>query len=81
MCSSDLPGDRVRIVSVTGMGSERLLNGLTAEIICPHPFASNWYKVWLDPNEVTAHFEWSVPADRLTACDAHLARAAVASFT
>jgi hypothetical protein len=75
------PGDRVLIVAVTDMGSERLLNGLTAEIVCPHALASNWYKILLDPNVVTPHSEWSVPADRLVACDEQLARAAVAFST
>jgi hypothetical protein len=75
------PGERVRIVAVKDMGSERLLDGLTGEIICQHAFVSSWYKIWLDPNEVTAHSEWSVPADRLVACDEQLARAARASLT
>ena len=80
MSSVFRPGDRVRIVAVKELGSEELLNGLTGEVICPHAFASGWYKIWLDPNEVTPHPEWSVPGDWLVACDEQ-AWAAQASLT
>ena len=63
------PGDRVRIRALRDMGSARLLDGLTGEIVGPHPIARNWYKVRLDPNQISPHPEWSAPLDRLVAED------------
>jgi hypothetical protein len=47
------------------MGSARLLNGLTGEVLCSHALAHGWYKVRLDQNEVTPHEDWPIPGDRL----------------
>ncbi len=63
------PGDRVRILAVREIGSARLLHGLTGRVICPHALVHGWYKVELDPNTVTPHADWSVPADRLVPYD------------
>jgi hypothetical protein len=60
-----LPGDRVRISAVREVGSARLLNGLLAEVVGPHPFARGWFKIRLDQNDITPHTDWSAPADRL----------------
>jgi hypothetical protein len=59
------PGDRVRIRAFREFGSERLLDGIGGEIIAPHPVATGWFKVRLDPNGVTPHTDWSAPGDRL----------------
>jgi len=42
-----------------------LLNGLTGEVVEPHPIAIGWYKIRLDDNEITPHTVWSIPGDRL----------------
>jgi hypothetical protein len=47
----------------------------------PARLTGNWYNILLDPNEITPRCEWSVPADRLAACDEHRARAAQAPLT
>lgn len=62
------PGDRVRILASKKVGSARLLNGLTGAVLGPHALAKGWYKVRLDPNEITPHEDWSVPGDRLVRC-------------
>jgi hypothetical protein len=62
-------GDRVRIVAVKKIGSAKLLNGLTGEVIGPHALAKGWYKVRLDPNEITPHEDWSIPGERLVRYD------------
>ncbi len=36
--------------------------------MAPHAFAKGWYKVRLEPNDVTPHQDWSVPGDRLVRC-------------
>ena len=59
------PGERVRIRALRDIGSARLLDGLTGQIVGPHPVALGWYKINLDPNEITPHSEWSAPRDRL----------------
>ena len=59
------PGDRIRIRALRDVGSARLLDGLTGEIVGPHPIARNWYKVRLDPNQISPYLEWSAPLDRL----------------
>ena len=59
------PGDRVIILAEKDVGSAKLLDDLTAEVVGPHPIARNWYKIRLDPNSVTAHADWSAPAERL----------------
>jgi hypothetical protein len=59
------PGDRVRIRAVREVGSARLLDGLTGEVLCPHALARGWYKIRLDPNDVTPHQEWPVPGEGL----------------
>jgi hypothetical protein len=64
-----IAGDRVRIVAIKKMGSAKLLNGLTGEVVEPHAFARGWYKIRLDPNDITPHKDWSVPGDRLVRCD------------
>jgi hypothetical protein len=66
---SFLPGDRVRIAAVREIGSARLLNGLTAEIVGPHPLVQGWYKIRVDENNITPHADWSAPADRLERCE------------
>lgn len=63
------PGDRVLISAVREIGSARLLNGLTGEVVGPHPVANGWYKIRLDTNAITPHTDWSAPADRLTLLD------------
>lgn len=63
------PGDRVRISAVREVGSARLLNGLLAEVLEAHPLASGWYKIRVDPNEITPHRDWSAPGDRLRRCN------------
>ncbi len=67
-------GDRVRIRALRKIGSARKLNGLTGEVVQPHAYVSGWYKIRLDPNSVTDHLEWSVPADRLVRCSDSSAR-------
>ena len=59
------PGDRVLIRALRDIGSARLLDGLTGQVVGPHPIARGWYKVNLDPNTITPHSEWSAPRDRL----------------
>jgi hypothetical protein len=59
------PGDRVRIVADRETGSVKLLDGLTAEILGPHPIAKGWFKICLDENAVTANRYWPVPGARL----------------
>lgn len=59
------PGDRVRISAVREVGSARLLDGLFAEVVGPHPVATDWYKIRLDENDVTPYLDWSAPRDRL----------------
>jgi hypothetical protein len=59
------PGERVRIWASREIGSARLLDGLTGEIVGPHPVARGWYKINLDPNEITPYNNWSAPRDRL----------------
>ena len=59
------PGDRIRIRAVRDVGSARLLHGLAGEVVGPHPLAPNWYKIRLDPNDISPHPEWSAPLDRL----------------
>jgi hypothetical protein len=58
-------GDRVRIRAFRNVGSARLLHGVTAEVVGPHPIARGWYKIRLDPNEISKHTDWCVPGDRL----------------
>ena len=62
-------GDRVRIAAVKEVGSARLLDGLKGEVLGPHAFALGWYKVRLEPNEITSYEYWSVPGERLVLCD------------
>jgi len=38
-------------------------------VVGPHPLARGWYKINLDPNEITPHNDWSAPRDRLTRID------------
>jgi hypothetical protein len=59
------PGDRVLIRALGDTGSARLLDGLTGQVVGPHPIARGWYKLNLDPNTITPHNEWSAPRDRL----------------
>lgn len=59
------PGDRVRISALRDIGSARLLNGLLAEVVGPHPLVNGWYKIRLYENQVTPCADWSAPADRL----------------
>jgi hypothetical protein len=59
------PGDRVRLRALKDFGTVRLLHGLAGEIVGPHPIARGWFKVRLDPNDITPDLEWSVPGDRL----------------
>jgi hypothetical protein len=61
------PGTRIRIRAFKLEGSARLLHGLTGTVIGPHPIASGWVKVVLDPNSVTPYSEWPVASDRLVA--------------
>jgi len=60
-----VPGERVRIRAVGERGSARLLDGLTGIVVGPHPFARGWYKIKLDPNEITPHYDWSAPGQEL----------------
>jgi len=60
-----VPGERVCIRAVSERGSARLLDGLTGIVVAPHPFARGWYKINLDPNEITPHNEWSAPGQEL----------------
>jgi hypothetical protein len=60
-----LVGQRVRIQAIRDIGSARVLNHLLATVIARHPIAPLWYKIHLDPNSVTRHHEWTIPADRL----------------
>jgi hypothetical protein len=59
------PGDRIRIRSLKDVGSARLLDGISGQVIGPHPIAHNWYKIRLDANYISPHPEWSAPYDRL----------------
>ena len=59
------PGDRVRIRAIRNVGSARLLHGLTGEIVGPHPIAKDWYKIRLDPNEISKFADWCIPGNRL----------------
>jgi hypothetical protein len=61
------PGDRVRIRALRDTGSARLLDGLSGEVVGPHPIARNWYKIRLDANHISPHSEWTAPFDRLVA--------------
>jgi hypothetical protein len=61
------PGARVRIRASKLQGSARLLHGLTGTVIGPHPIATGWVKIVLDPNPVTPYGEWPVASDRLVA--------------
>ncbi|HXF14111.1 MAG TPA: hypothetical protein VN517_13225 [Terriglobales bacterium] len=63
------PGDRVRIRALREIGSARVLNGLTGEVVEPHPIAIGWYKIRLDDNHITPHTVWSIPGDRLVRSD------------
>ena len=63
------PGERVRIRALREIGSARLLDGLTGEVVGPHPVARDWYKIHLDPNSITPHSDWSAPGDRLVRID------------
>ena len=63
------PGERVRIKALREIGSARLLDGLTGSVVAPHPLARGWYKINLDPNEITPHSDWSAPRDRLRRVD------------
>jgi hypothetical protein len=65
----DLVGKRVRIRAIKETGSARVLNGLTGTVTALHPVMSKWYKIDLDPNSVSRHREWSIPADRLVVCE------------
>jgi hypothetical protein len=60
------PDDRIRIREFGDFGSARLLDELTGEVVGPHPLATGWYKIRLDPNDISPHAEWSAPGDRLT---------------
>ena len=60
-----LVGKRVRISAARTLGTARLLNGLTGIVISTHPIAQNWFKLLLDPNDVTPHAVWSIARDRL----------------
>ena len=62
-------GDRVRIRGSRKVGSVRLLNGLAGEVVGPHPIAVGWYKIRLDPNDITPHAMWSIPGDKLVRVD------------
>lgn len=62
-------GTRVRVEAEKQIGSAYLLRGLTGEVIGPHPIASDWVKVRLDPNPITPHEEWSMPLERLVILD------------
>jgi hypothetical protein len=55
----------VRISALRDIGSARLLNGLLAEVVEPHPLVKGWYKIRLYENQVTPHPDWSAPADGL----------------
>lgn len=62
-------GDRIRIRALSDVGSGTLLNGLTGEVIEPHPIAAGWYKIRLDDNEISRYAEWSAPGDELVRLD------------
>ena len=72
MARSFRPGDRIRIRALADRGSARLLDGLTGEVVGPHPIADNWYKIRLDPNHISPHPDWSAPFDRLVPEDCRL---------
>jgi hypothetical protein len=78
-------GQRVRICAIRNIGSARLLHGLTGEILGPHPIAKRWYKMRLDPNQISEYRDWCVPEDLLvpetgTACGSPLEQIAVPLF-
>jgi hypothetical protein len=62
-------GERVRIRALRDIGNARLLDGLTGSVVGPHPLARDWYKINLDPNEITLHNDWSAPRDGLRRID------------
>lgn len=39
------------------VGSARLPDGLTGEVLGPHAVAIGWYKVRLEENQITSHAE------------------------
>ena len=49
------PGERVRIRALKDIGSARLLDGLTGQVLGPHPLARGWYKLHLEPNTITPY--------------------------
>jgi hypothetical protein len=59
------PGDRVSIRAPRDYGSVRLLDGLKGQVLEPHAIARGWFKLRLDPNDITPHREWPVPEDSL----------------
>ena len=63
------PGERVRIRALKDIGSARLLDGLTGQVLGPHPLARGWYKLHLDPNTITPYSDWSALRDRLRRMD------------
>jgi hypothetical protein len=64
-----LIGTRVRIKASKLEGSARMLNGLEATVTGVHPLAKGWYTIELEENSITAHREWTIPADRLVPCE------------
>jgi hypothetical protein len=60
----DLIGKRVCIRATEKVGSGSLLNGLTAIVVSRHPIAFDWFKIELDPNNVTSQRNWSIPGNK-----------------
>jgi hypothetical protein len=58
-------GERVIIRAIKNEGSARILDGLTAVIVGPHPITPNWFRIQLDPNPITPHRDWTIPASGL----------------
>src|SRR5579875_3227997 len=65
-----LTGKRIQIRTLKWDDSVRILDGLAGVVVAMHPIASEWVKIRLDPNPVTADLEWSIPANRLLLCEA-----------
>jgi hypothetical protein len=62
-------GKRVQVRAVKTLGSARFLHGLQGTVIATHAIALNWVIILLDPNTRTPHLQWSIPFDRLVACE------------
>lgn len=56
---------RVRIRQSESEGSAKVLDGLRATVIGPHPVVHGWVKIKLDPNDRVSEREWSIAEENL----------------